>query len=826
MKRKRPAVPVAVAEQVKSETVRVPGLSPLDIGKIAAFSLLLFVSMTVQTGRFSLILGVAALALSVGKGPLRRLRERLCVPVLGLVAFAVMNGLAAIYSSFGSYAVNEFYKIFASISLVVILLVRFDKFHVRGLLWGIGAVCAAISLLCIDAASVSVLYDGFVSVAEALGANYSELQQDIWGARVTGIYGDANVSGCMLAVGSLVSLYLADSGRSWKEKLPACVLLGVCAQGFFLSMSRGAILCFALALVVWLLAAEKTRRMPLFFLSLSTALVTVATSMVSMRAVNTASLLPDLMALVSGLLVFGLWLGVSRTALVKLAGRSGRIVLITVLALVVLAGGYLLAATRITAPYTFRSESSFSRNLHLDGGEYVVSGDWDSDLTLIITMRENEKDALAGTDTTLYYGAISVAQFTVPEGGGTVQMSFFSGDGNTIRSVVLSDGTSVPLDYPLLPRFLVNRLQENLFSSSSFLMRVQYLKDGWKLFAKSPLRGHGLGASEGLLTSVQPFFYESKYLHCHVLQVMVEMGLLGLIGFLMLLGGTLWLLLKGLRTEERQLAAVLLACWVMINIHSLMEINFSIRAYQCLAYTMMLLAVVCFGRPISEKVVKVGGWILAGCIWAYLAVFGALLESHRMVEREVREFSTNSVSEFMGTLERYIRRDVFDHEQNQLTYVGNAAILKDSRYNGNMRRYVEELRKSGTYPACSGLARYYYLPRGEFEELFACSREGIAQEASAADAWNLQLNFYRNEVLAAAGVEHIDMFIDGVLALQDYLEEYSQGRLEEIVLSDENQTFLKAVASAREAGMPAEGTYLYLTQVLGYGETEAGTPAE
>ena len=821
MKRKKPAVvPAVEMEQPVSSPVTDWETSHLDKVWACLFSALLFVSMTIQTGRMALILAALALALSIGKGPLRRLRERMCVPVLGLVAFAVMNGLAAIYSSFGSYAVSEFYKIIAAFSMVVILLTRFDKKHIRGLLWGVSAVCALIALISIDAVSAGLLFRPFNSLMELLGTSFSNLLQNIEGTRITGIYNDANVSGNIFALGSLIALYLTITAEKRRSALVACLMLGICAHGFFLSTSRGAILCFALALLVWLLTVEKTRRMPLFFLSLAAALVTVATSMVSMRAVNTASLLPDLMALVSGLLVFGLWLGVSRTALVKLAERSGRVILVTVLALAVLAGGYLLAATRITAPYTFESESSFSRSLHLDGGEYVVSGDWDSDLTLIITMQENEKDVLAGKYSTLYYGAISIAEFTVPQGGGTVEMRFASGDGNTIRSVVLSDGTSVPLDYPLLPRFLVNRLQGDLLSSSSFLMRVQYLKDGWKLFAKSPLLGHGLGASEGLLTSVQPFFYESKYLHCHVLQVMVEMGLLGLIGFLMLLGGTLWLLLKGLRTEERQLAAVLLACWVMINTHSLMEINFSIRAYQCLAYTMMLLAVVCFGRPISEKVVKVGGWILAGCIWAYLAVFGALLESHRMVEREVQEFSTNSVSEFMGTLESYIRRDVFDHEQNQLTYVGNAVLLDDSRYNGNMQRYAEKLRASGTYTACSGLAQYYYLPRGQFEDLFACSREGIAQEASAADAWNLQLDFYRNDVLAAAGAEHMDEFTDGVLALQDYLDEYSQGRMEEIALSDENQMFLNAVSSVRESGMEAENAWMYLTEILGYGQVE------
>lgn len=85
--------------------------------------------------------------------------------------------------------------------------------------------------------------------------------------------------------------------------------------------------------------------------------------------------------------------------------------------------------------------------------------------------------------------------------------------------------------YTLLPDNIANRLQKNIFEDSSFLLRLQYDIDGWTLFKESPLAGHGLGATEGLLTSVQPFFYESLYLHNHLLQVMDETGLLGLAAF-------------------------------------------------------------------------------------------------------------------------------------------------------------------------------------------------------------------------------------------------------------------------------------------------------
>ena len=64
----------------------------------------------------------------------------------------------------------------------------------------------------------------------------------------------------------------------------------------------------------------------------------------------------------------------------------------------------------------------------------------------------------------------------------------------------LSDGTEIPMAYTLLPDNIANRLQKNIFEDSSFLLRLQYDIDGWTLFKESPLAGHGLGATEGLLT--------------------------------------------------------------------------------------------------------------------------------------------------------------------------------------------------------------------------------------------------------------------------------------------------------------------------------------
>ena len=820
MKRKNP-VPPPAAPAPEPAAVKKP--NPwLDAACVVLFSLALFAAMTVQTGQASIALMAGALVLSAGRGPLRRFRERFRVPVLGLWGYALMNGLAAIYSPFGDSAVPEFNKLAASFALAAVLLARFDRRHVRGLLWGFAAVSAAIGLLCLDAAGNGPLFQVFNGLIERMGATYSDIASNVDG-RVKGLYNDANVSGSILALGSLASLYLAHTEKVRWRRLAACFLLGVSAQVFFLSMSRGAILCFGLSLAVWLAAEGKEGRLRLFFLMLLSAAVTVGFALPLMPAVGRGVFLPMALTLVSGLVIFPLDLLASDRLARMLEGRK-KAVGLTLLALLVLCAGYVFAAFRLTGPYTFGG--SLMRSVTLPAGTYTITGDWDEGDRIVganVYTRTPEQ-AIMNKSTTI--GDQALSEFVIElEEETRVHFTFYGPQGAELRRVTLSGGgteVDVPLRYRLVPAFLAARLHNGLFDSYSFLVRVQYMKDAWKLFLKSPVFGYGLGATEGMYTSVQPFFYESLYVHNHFLQSMTDMGVFGLAALLCVMGGSLWLILRRLREERAPLAAALLACWVMMNTHSLMEINFSIRAYQCAAWLLLLLPVLLWGKPLAanERAVKLGGWFLAVFLWLWLAVFGALLVSHRMVLRDVEEFSTSSVTEFLDALRDFTRRDVFDHESYQLEYVAAVATVNDSHYNKERLEYVEEMRKSGTYTACSGLARYYYLPRMEFEELFACSREGIAQEASTKEAWNLQLDFYRNEVLPAAGAAYMDEFVGGVLALDEQLRAWSEGRLEEIELSEENAAFLEKVRSGHEAGLPDDGMYLYLTGAFDSGNLE------
>ena len=161
--------------------------TPKDTVMVVLYSVLLFFAMTVQTGTVSMILCGLALLSLLGKKPLSRFEQRLSVPILGLLAFAVVYGAAAVYTPFGTSGMKEFYKLLAAFSLAVILLARFERKHVPGLLWGGASVSTVIALVSLDMSCGQTLFGPFNALMNALGTDYTSALPEYLSARVNGL---------------------------------------------------------------------------------------------------------------------------------------------------------------------------------------------------------------------------------------------------------------------------------------------------------------------------------------------------------------------------------------------------------------------------------------------------------------------------------------------------------------------------------------------------------------------------------------------------------------------------------------------------------------
>ena len=779
-----------------------------DTLMVVLYSVLLFFAMTVQTSTVSMILCVLAFLSLLGKKPLSRFEQRLSVPVLGLLAFAIIYGAAAIDSPFGANAQSEFYKFIAAFSLAVILLSRFERKHVPGLLWGGASVSTVIALISLDMSCGQVLFGPFNALMNVLGTDYTSALPEYFTARVNGLYNDANVTACLFSLALFAALYLLKNSTCIWRRLAASLLAGVNAVSLLLTGSRGALLCFAVSCLVWILA-ERANRVGLFLLLAETA-VTMIAAMVTQGDETAVAL-----CLFSGLILFALDVLAGRRLEPVLSSHK-KAALAAVGAVAVICAAYGVAAMTVKGPYTFDSAERVVRQADLPAGTYTLTAPLGEDVRVVL-LGQTAYEKLIDQYETLYDSTSGETEFTVPEGLVMTRWQLYAPAGTVVERVELSDGQRFQLDYPLLPAFIADRLL--LGMGNSFTLRMEFDKDAWKIFSTAPLLGRGLGSTENLTRSVQSFQYESKYAHNHLLQTMADTGLVGTAFALAFVLGSVWLCLQAVRKEKDSLAAALLAAWVMMNLHSLMEINFSVRGFKCFAYVLLVLPILLYAQPLlpsdtakGRKKSKTAGMILAIGYALYLAVFGGLLESARMTDRKAENFQTSDVYEYLDFLRGCVRGNVFDHDFYQRNYVANAVQLNDPSYNGDMLKYVSALRASGTYENDSALAQYYYLPRQSWDDLFACSLEGIHQVRSSPDGWNLQMDFYRTEVLPAMGADNVSAFVDGVLALGDALDAMNaEGRLETVELNETNQSFLRLCRSVKEQDLSGQDAYTVLS---------------
>lgn len=823
MKRKK-TVPAEVVPKPVNDAAPVPEKDhPLyDRLFVVGFAVLLFFAMTVQTVPMSLILAAVALALSFGRGGYARFRGRLGIPVLGFLAFLILCGAASLYTSFGAYAYGEYAKLLASGALGLLLLARGREQNAGGLLFGFSAVCGVIGLLCIDAGCRGPLFRGFASFMEGLGdAAYQSLDQATYtGARFDGIYNDANLTGSLMALAVLVGLYLIRTGRKPWERFAACFLTGLSAVAFFTAMSRGAILCFGATLLAYLLIAGKEERLGLFFTMAAMGISMVVFGVVSTSLLAGGSFWGTLAALPSGVLLWLLNEFPARKAASALAGHGK--ILAGVLGGGIAAGiAAVVLALTLTEPFVFTESNFLYRGADVEGGEtYTFSGDWDksSEITVLVYGSTREQELTSVTET-YYNGPLEEASFTVPEDVGHVLMQFRGPAGLELRQVSLSDGTEIPMAYTLLPDNIANRLQKNIFEDSSFLLRLQYDIDGWTLFKESPLAGHGLGATEGLLTSVQPFFYESLYLHNHLLQVMDETGLLGLAAFLAFILGTAVLLVRQLRKARTPLAAMLLACLVMMNLHGLMEISFSVQMFQCAAFFLLLLPTVCYGTYTEGRKRRAAGIVVLVVSDLWLVISVALLGGSLLAQKEYRELDAAGMTtgSFIETLERLDRMDAYNDQSYKVNLMGNALQAGGISNEGTAARCARELRETGEFDSCYYVAAYYYLPLGQLENFFDVLQEGLLQERSNSEAWNSAMNLCI-QAFSQIDPAEADTFAEGVRGIGEAMDRANAYLLVPVALTEENAVLLDC---ARTDLLDGEGMYAAISRAL----SQAGNPS-
>lgn len=773
--------------------------------------LLLFLSITALSGPIVVVLVVAALAFGLGKSPAALLSQRLSLLTAGVGIYCAVSLCSGLWSHFGSYAGRESIKTLVALAMFLLVLVRVQKSGLRALLWALSGCLAVVGLLCVDGSSWGVLTRGFAALMGLLGVPYNTATMGYEvGVRITGIYSNANVSAGILAFGLIISLYLFQTEEKEKHRLMAALLLGVQALAFFLSFSMGAMGAFALTCVVYLICAGKENRLRLFLLMVECVVVTLVCAFGSYPMLGSSgakALVPLVLALVCGPVIFVLDRFVGRPLSTALAGK-GKAVTIAIAALFVLLVGYAVVAMNVTGGTTLKAGATLSRAVALEAGDYQVQEmTWETQVQVEI-YSQNEQELMMHTRTVLYQGDLSQASFTVPQESRVVWF-VMSGQGD-LDQVILSDGTKVPLGYPLLPGFAANRLQA-LWANQNFIQRLVFFRDGLKLWSQSPIYGWGLGGVEGQLTAVQSFYYETKYIHNQFIQIMDEAGIIGLAAFLFLLGGAIFLLVKNRKEQRDPLMPMLAACLTMMIAHSLTEVVWSTQMYQTVVFVLFAVLIIHLSQP-QQSAARGKTRAAAVGLWGVTVVFallqaGSLIAAWQFAALPNQDLSQEQVVSKLGLMDTL---DVYGDSTYKVNRMANALQTGQT---GIATRCAQDLMARKEFDGCYYAAAYYYLPMRSMDGYFNAANVALTQEASNAEAWNSIFNLHRQAFHQLSGDE-MDAFVSGVCAMGDRLEQFNQGRMEQITLSEENQALLDAALQAQELGLSGESAYAALALLL------------
>lgn len=764
------------------------GSDPL--GRVVTYLLpaLVFLSVTAISRHFAIGFAAVCLALSLGKAAFGRLRGRVSLLTIAVVLYALLCLASGLWSHFPAYARQESVKFIVGLSLFGLILSRVEKEKLGGLLWGLDGSIAIVSLLCIDAGSCQLLSRVFAALMQLFRTSYNLKTMGYEaGIRITGIYSNANVSAGVIAFGLLLSLYLYKTARCGKGRLAAALTVGVEALAFFLSFSMGAMAAFAVSCLVYVLASGKGERLPLFILMLECVFVTVVCAFAATPFLGSGSVVPVVLAFVCGGVIWALERFVGSRVSAALA-EKGKAVAAIGGALVALVAVYVVLAFSVTGGTTLNGVDKLSRAVYPAPGDYTVSVEGAIDPQVRI-YTQNEAQLMMHRETILYKGKLSEAAFTVPEDSRVVWFVLV-GDGD-LDAVTLSDGTELPLGYKLLPAFAANRLQ-GLKANQNFIQRLVFFEDGIKLWKKSPVIGWGIGGVEGQLTSVQSFYYESKYIHNHFIQILDEVGVVGLTSFLLLLGGAAWLLLKSRKRERDPVAAMLLAGMTMMIVHSLTEVVWSAPVYIPVVFTLFAVVQICCGEEKQNGVIGVAA---ALALWAVAIVFAVFQLGSILAEVSFSQTENDrnlTPQSFMESLEQMDLLEIYDDSPYRINAMGNAVQMEGGF--DKATELAEKLLATEEFDNCYYVASYYCLPVRDFDTFFRAVHAGIRQEASNHEAWNSMTDLCSRAV-RQLDAEELEAFLPGVAGLRAELEAFNgSGRMEQIVMEEENQRFLDTAA--------------------------------
>lgn len=750
----------------------------------------------------TLLAGIGVIALLV-LGDRKRIWN---LPSLLLLGYAAFSWVTIFWAMSGKFHLREWSKILIAVFffLLVAMHKKFDGAFARRVMGAIAGISAIYALLSIEAVSTG-LTKTLLARLPALDAEKIVFQN----SRLNGIFGNANIEASIYAIGIFCAVALVCGAEKKWQRILFTVTLSFSAFAFLLVFSMGAIACFIAAVAAYLIFAGKGRSAALLRM-LSAAVPTLVCGFIAFALLNSERSALVLALLLANAGVSALLELTVSARLSAVLERHEKLAFGVLIAVALGAAVYIAAALKVTGPYTFGS--FIDRSARLSVGEHTVTVEADGEVTGWIYSWDT-LGMLTGERTSLHYGKVEQeVTIHVPEGSEICGFNFSAEPGVTIYRAVIDGVQEIPLNFRLLPGFAANRLQ-TISASSSPIIRAMYRQDALRLWRFSPVVGNGIGAFETGVTSVQDYPYETRYVHQHYLQVLLEDGVIGLALFAGALAAMLLALWKKRKqTPESQyywLYPALCAEFVMNGLQMCWDVSMSMIVFLCMTYALYGLIVATCAEPFAEKAAAEENGkkkkaqakgpdtsLLARNIGIGFTAVVLLTLCGNLYATSKANAPVGSTDEFMSNLSAAARLDLYEHNDQKLSYVVASLNEGGEAYRAQADEYAAQLAgaQSNTIP------RYlvgYYLQTEQYDKAIDEAILGASYSASDADTWDdcaalLNEALFQN-MLTPLLTEERAALMAKLTEYYDALQAYNASALVPVELSESAQAFFDKI---------------------------------
>ena len=466
----------------------------------------------------------------------------------------------------------------------------------------------------------------------------------------------------------------------------------------------------------------------------------------------------------------------------------------------------------VTGPYTFGPE--LYRSEQLSAGEHTIQVEADGAVTVRI-YTQNAVQMMSSSSTELYNDvAEGTITITVPEEDVKTFFRLLAEPQVTVRRVLIDGSAELPLRYKLLPGFAAVRVQ-SFGMNNSTILREMFWGDAVKLWKLSPIVGSGVGAFETGVTRVQDYPYETRYVHQHYLQILLEDGVVGLalyIGALAAMLLALWKRRKQTREDEFYwLYPALCAEFVMNGLQMLWDVSMSMIVFLCMTYAVYGLIVGAWAEPFAEKAAaaeengrkkktqakRLAPSLLARNIGIGVTAVVVLTLCGNLYAASKADAPVADGDEFLYNLSAAAKLDLYERNDMMLSYVVNSLEMEyPEDYREQADEYAAQLSKvqSNTIP------RYlvdYDLRTEQYGEAVDEAILGAMYSASNADTWNacaamLQAAFFDNGASSPLLTQR-ETLLPKLTDYYNTLQAHNASALVPVELNEETQAFFDKI---------------------------------